>query len=185
MNQENAIKLAICNDIGEASYDRVIIATEMCNYLNNVHKMNPKAVDMKKIESRYFIPFSKMTGDEIIYHITESDCHGNSLAAADKLLSDFRKNYITYGTLELPPRNVEDRHISPASKSKKVSKNMQLKSVNRTDDDDIEYIQKDVDAFIGSKRHSESNVEEKQRAAAVSDEDISSLDIGRGSYDGW
>ena len=38
LDQEGALKLAICNDIGEASYDRVVVAAALCDRVNELHR---------------------------------------------------------------------------------------------------------------------------------------------------
>ena len=38
LDQEGALKLAICNDIGEASYDRVVVAAALCDRVNDLHR---------------------------------------------------------------------------------------------------------------------------------------------------
>ena len=57
VDQFGAVKLAICNDIGEASYDRVVIAGKMCDSLIELHTREPSFVDMKRVEARYEMPF--------------------------------------------------------------------------------------------------------------------------------
>eukprot|EP01035_Chromulina_nebulosa_P017291 gene17291-22827_t len=75
LDQLNAIKLAICNDIGEASYDRVVIASHMCDYINDLHKNHKKYVDMNIISKRYDLDdFANMKGEEILYQLAESKC---------------------------------------------------------------------------------------------------------------
>jgi ribosome biogenesis GTPase A len=59
-DQVSALKLAICNDIGEASYDRVVVATALCNQLISLHKANPKYVNMGHIIERYKFPFNEV-----------------------------------------------------------------------------------------------------------------------------
>ena len=48
-----ALKLAICNDIGEASYDRVVVAAAMCDRIIRLSNSQKGYVDMKKIIDRY------------------------------------------------------------------------------------------------------------------------------------
>ena len=51
-DQDGATKLAICNDIGEASYDRVVVAAAMCERIIALHKKHAGYVDMTKIIDR-------------------------------------------------------------------------------------------------------------------------------------
>jgi ribosome biogenesis GTPase A len=104
-DQEAAIKLAICNDIGEASYDRITIAGEMCNKVNELFENYPKYVNMTGITKRYKIPnFHELPGDAIVHEVAARLYNGNVISAADRLLSDFRKNMLGYGSLEAPPK---------------------------------------------------------------------------------
>lgn len=100
LDQQNALKLAMCNDIGEASYDRVVVAAELCDQLNALHRTAKYYVDMSRIVDRYNLDFTKMTGDEIVYEIGQKFYKGNIISAADKLLGDFRKGLLGYGSLE-------------------------------------------------------------------------------------
>lgn len=50
-----ALKLAICNDIGEASYDRVVVAAAMCDRIIKLSNSQKGYVDMRKITERYSI----------------------------------------------------------------------------------------------------------------------------------
>jgi ribosome biogenesis GTP-binding protein YlqF len=52
VDQMGAVKLAICNDIGEASYDRVVIAGEMLESLIELYARERSFVDMKRVEER-------------------------------------------------------------------------------------------------------------------------------------
>lgn len=102
-DQEGAVKLAICNDIGEASYDRVVVAASLCDQINAVNKEYAGYIDMQRICERYKMPdFAEKNGDEILYDIATNMYQGNSVSAADKLLGDFRKGYLGGGSLEVP-----------------------------------------------------------------------------------
>ncbi|KAJ1393142.1 ribosome biogenesis GTP-binding protein YlqF [Ochromonadaceae sp. CCMP2298] len=99
-DQVSALKLAICNDIGEASYDRVVVATALCNQLIGLHKTNPKYVNMAHIIDRYKFPFNEMNGEEILYQVAQNVYRGNTISAADKILGDFRKGLLKFASLE-------------------------------------------------------------------------------------
>jgi ribosome biogenesis GTPase A len=179
LNQENAIKLAICNDIGEAAYDRVVVAAEMCNYLNQLYRQTGKQiVDMHKIENRYKLDFSKMTGDEIVYQIAETSCQGNTLSAADKLLSDFRKNMFTYASLEFPV-GVSLSSMKPRSRTQ-----MPKESSSSTTEIKREELLP-LTATAKKRVLSKAKVMNTEFDQKALDEDISALDIGRGNFDGW
>jgi ribosome biogenesis GTPase A len=103
ISQGNALKLAICNDIGEASYDRVAVAIEMCNLLKDIYSHRKANVDMRRIEERYKFSFHDKTGEEIVYQLSESSYHGNLISASDKLLGDFRRGFLGSCSLENAP----------------------------------------------------------------------------------
>ena len=112
-DQEGATRLAICNDIGEASYDRVVVAQEMCERINHIYKQYSGYIDMDKIRNRYKMPdFNKMTGEEIVDRLAQTIYKGNTISAADKLLGDFRKGYMGGGSLEAPPSITQSKSNS-------------------------------------------------------------------------
>ena len=104
--------LAICNEIGEASYDKIRVAKHMCTVLNNIYTTNPYYVDMQTIESRYKIPFHTMTSESIFNHICENYCQSDEISAANKLLGDYRKGLLGYNSLEILQHPVGSIHAN-------------------------------------------------------------------------
>lgn len=103
IDQHKAALLAICNDIGEASYDRAVIAALMCEKLIELHAKKPTYLDMSRIEERYALPFQTMKGEHIVTHIANKFFNGNTTSAADRLLGDFRKGHLGLCSMEIPP----------------------------------------------------------------------------------
>lgn len=99
-DQEVAVKLAICNDIGEASYDRVVVAAALVDLLNQMQRKAPAYTDSKKLSARYQMPLHEMSGDTAVQRIADKFYRGNDISAADRLLSDFRKGLLGGGSLE-------------------------------------------------------------------------------------
>ena len=157
LDQEGALKLAICNDIGEASYDRVVVAAAMCDLLNNLHKQHKNYVGMNKIIERYDMPFNEMTGEEIVFEVARKKYQGNSISAADKLLGDFRKGFLGYGSLEAPKSNniISDKRNND----------------NNDNNDNI------------NTRYSNDAMNAADTYTPKPQQ--TNLDIGKGSYDGW
>ena len=94
-NQENAIKLAICEDIGEASYDNQRVAAAMVDLI----------VDLgfgSTLESRYKIDPISMTGESYVYELGNK-YKGDKERAARQLLNDFRTGLIGTIPLEFVP----------------------------------------------------------------------------------
>eukprot|EP01039_Chlorochromonas_danica_P002833 gene2833-3092_t len=152
---DNAVKLAICNDIGEASYDRVVVAAAMVNYLKTLHSERPgRYVSMRRIIERYDLPaFLSLTGEEVVYRVAEKNYRGNVISAADKLLGDFRKNLLGFGSLEAPPLSA-----------------FPLREL-------VEEQEQEEEVVMGE--------EEEEGMVELSEASLSDLDIGKGNYDGW
>ncbi len=95
-NQEDAIKLAICEDIGEAAYDNQAIAAAFVDLLV---KLNSDRI----LQSRYTLDPVAMTGEEYIEKLGETRYQGDKERAALQLLNDFRKGIMGAIALEFPP----------------------------------------------------------------------------------
>ena len=104
VNQETALKLAICNDIGHASYDVQVVAAKLLDYLKTLFEENHKYVDLTKISKRYNLPLSDFTGEAYLYEIAQVIYRGNMYSAADRVIADFRKGYFGNIALEYPPK---------------------------------------------------------------------------------
>ena len=160
-DQRSALKLAICNDIGEASYDRVVVAGAMCNELNRLHKSHHSYVSMKTIKDRYGMPFTDMSGEEIVYEVADKNYKGNLISAADKLLGDFRKGLLGYGSLEAP---TDVSTFYGADYKSKLSKRAKKNE---------EKVEAEVKAIVTEK------------VAEKSNDNVNIVDVGRGNYEGW
>eukprot|EP01034_Spumella_vulgaris_P032350 gene32350-39940_t len=99
-DQAVALKLAICNDIGDASYDRVLVAGAMCDLLKTLAKQRSDFVDVAIINNRYKLPFMDLPGSEMVRLLAQKQCQGDEMSAADKLLTDFRKGVFGFSSLE-------------------------------------------------------------------------------------
>jgi ribosome biogenesis GTPase A len=157
LTQQSALALAICNDIGEASYDRVVVAAAMCERVISLHKTHRTYVDMRRIKLRYELPFDEMTGEEIVYTVADKFYHGNQISAADRLLGDFRKNLMGYGSLEATPKKSK---TEGAEGGRKEGESRSL---------------------VSEKESSKEEMGEKKVEAGV----VRGLDVGRGDYEGW
>ena len=97
---KGAYLLAMCNDIGEASYDRVVVASALCDQINIIHRKHQTHVNMRRINERYKFSFDELTGEEIVYKLAADVYQGNQVSAADKILGDFRKGLMGECSLE-------------------------------------------------------------------------------------
>ena len=95
-DQEAAMKLAICDDIGQAAYDNVLVAAEAVDLLI---KLNAK------LSSRYVIdPQTVSSGIEYIHQVaTLNKFQGDLDKVARLILYDFRKGKLGAIALEMPP----------------------------------------------------------------------------------
>ena len=91
-NQSDAMKLAVCNDIGTASYEPDLAAMALCDYINEIYRYNHQYVDMELLENRFKIPFYSMTGYDIVSSFAARAFHDDITLAANKILTDFRKS---------------------------------------------------------------------------------------------
>mgnify|MGYP000187313693 CR=1 FL=1 len=145
------------------------MAAELCNLLNAVHAQQFRYVDMPRILARYDIPFNKMTGEEIVYEITQKLYLGNSVSAADKILGDFRRGFMGKISLEIPPMLLSSGNGRDVRGTAVQRKHLE-------DDDDkeagegVEVREVEVEG---------DNDSYKKRKLSLD------LDIGKGNYDGW
>ena len=100
LSQRTAIRLAICNDIGGASYDKTLAASALCNEVNRVYGEKPQYIDMTRIRDRYKMPFDEMNGEDIVHRVAEMMCEGCTISASTKLLSEYRSGALGKVSLE-------------------------------------------------------------------------------------
>ncbi len=102
-NQEAAIKLAICEDIGEASYDNQRVATELVELINYLQDTSGGLVTGSWLRSRYGLDATAMTGEDYLVALANERNQGDVERTARHLLNDFRKGLLGPIPLELPP----------------------------------------------------------------------------------
>lgn len=95
-DQEAAIKLAICDDIGEAAYDLQNTAAALIELL--------KALDHTNIlNNRYHFPIGTLTGSAYVAILAEKRHKNDQERTSRELLNDFRKGFLGKIPLENPP----------------------------------------------------------------------------------
>lgn len=95
-NQQDAVKLAICEDIGQGAYDNQLVAAAAVDLL--------KTLDFAHIlESRYHLDPHSMTGEEYIHELSDRLYKGDKERVARQMLYDFRTGNLGQIPLELPP----------------------------------------------------------------------------------
>lgn len=94
-NQEDAVKLAICEDIGAASYDNQLVAAAMVDLIVKLDFGNI-------LKSRYGVDIESLTGEAYLHTVAEKRYQGDKERVARQLLRDFRTGAIGAIPLELP-----------------------------------------------------------------------------------
>ncbi|OCR02704.1 ribosome biogenesis GTPase YlqF [Oscillatoriales cyanobacterium USR001] len=102
-NQEDAKKLAICEDIGEAAYDNQGIAAAMVDLLTYLEATSEGLVSVSGLKSRYELDTSFFTGETYLHELAKLSYNGDVERAARKMLNDFRTGLLGQLALELPP----------------------------------------------------------------------------------
>lgn len=99
-DQEAALKLAICDDIGEAAYDNQRVAASLVDLLKQLQNTAP-------LESRYGLGANQLTGEGYLRDLAQQKVQGNQERAARQVLNDFRKGTLGAISLEVPPADDE------------------------------------------------------------------------------
>lgn len=99
-NQEAAMKLAICDDIGEASYDNQRAAIEMIELLQS---LDGKVNTLAGLRSRYELDPASISAESYLETLAANRYQGDIERTARKLLTDFRQGQLGAIPLELPP----------------------------------------------------------------------------------
>lgn len=102
-NQENAVKLAICDDIGEASYDNYLVAAELIDFLTYLEATSDGLVSLDLLKSRYELDPTSTNGQEYLPALAQLKHRGDLERTVRQVLTDFRKGLLGALPLELPP----------------------------------------------------------------------------------
>lgn len=94
--QEDALKLAICEDIGEAAYENQQVAVALIELLQDFNLQH-------LLGSRYQLEFNSSSGDIYLQELAEHRHKGDIERTARQMLNDFRKGLLGNIALELPP----------------------------------------------------------------------------------
>lgn len=101
-NQEAALKLAICDDIGEASYDNQKVAAAFVDIVGEIQEKAPEVLPENPFLSRYKLESTPYSGEEYLYALAEHKYQGDVERSARTILSDYRKGLLGQFPLELP-----------------------------------------------------------------------------------
>jgi ribosome biogenesis GTPase A len=95
-DQQAALKLAICDDIGEAAYDNQRVAAGLINLLKDLQTATV-------LRSRYDLDPAGLSSEDYLHTLAKQRYQGDVERAARQLLNDFRKGNLGAIALEYPP----------------------------------------------------------------------------------
>ena len=103
-DQQAALRLALCDDIGQAAYDDELVAQAFLKMLLELQSQSSSGVNVAGLETRYGIPMAGETEDPAYGLEAAAARHtsGDSSRMAQRLLDDFRKSALGSIALELP-----------------------------------------------------------------------------------
>lgn len=103
-DQTVAVKLAICDDIGEASYTPELVAAA---FLDLIRQVEPKSATV--LTQRYELQDLEAPGSILLDELARSRYRRDQHRAAHQVLNDYRKGLLGSLALECPP---EDSPVS-------------------------------------------------------------------------
>ncbi len=103
-DQSAALKLAICDDIGQAAYDTEQVAIKFMILLERLEHIKESGVKSMYLQKRYGILLNENTKDKSSWLLSAAKRHtsGDTARMSQRLLDDFRKNLLGNISLELP-----------------------------------------------------------------------------------
>ncbi len=103
-DQNAALKLAICDDIGQAAYDTELVAINFINLLRQLENIKEAGIKSMCLQNRYGTFFNDSMKDTSSWLLSAAERHtsGDTMRMSQRLLDDFRKNLLGNITLELP-----------------------------------------------------------------------------------
>ena len=102
-DQQAALKLALCDDIGQAAYEVDSTAIQLLKMIKELGKQKEAGVTLGILQKRYGLAFNR-NDDPHEWLITAAQRHtsGDTTRMAQRLLDDFRKTLLGLISLELP-----------------------------------------------------------------------------------
>ena len=101
-DQDAAIKLAICDDIGEAAYDMQRVAAALVDRLKQLQETVPDMMPDAPLQARYEVEIGDLTGESYVEALANQRHQGDVERTARQILNDFRKGFLGAIPLELP-----------------------------------------------------------------------------------
>tara|TARA_B100000700_G_scaffold285854_1_gene340203 strand:+ start:253 stop:1116 length:864 start_codon:yes stop_codon:yes gene_type:complete len=103
-DQNAALKLAICDDIGQAAYDSEQVAINFMNLLQKLESNKKSGIKSMCLQERYGIFFDESIQNKSSWLLSAAKRHtsGDTIRMSQRLLDDFRKNLLGNISLEVP-----------------------------------------------------------------------------------
>ncbi|MEP0910317.1 ribosome biogenesis GTPase YlqF [Leptolyngbya sp. GB1-A1] len=102
-DQDAALKLAFCDDIGQAAYDNQRVAAALVDRIKQILHQSPNLFAEEPLRDRYTLALQPRTGESFVADLAEARYQGDKERAANQILNDFRKGILGAIPLELPP----------------------------------------------------------------------------------
>ncbi len=99
-DQAAALKLAICDDIGEASYDTQRTAAAFLDVLKDLSRAADEYDDI--LQARYGLALNDYTGESYVAAVAATKFQDNAERTAKRILNDFRTGLLGQWVLEWP-----------------------------------------------------------------------------------
>lgn len=102
VSQDKAIRLAICDDIGQAAYDYQVVAGLMIDELNQVVETHPQFFDFDTLKKRFGVDPTNMSGECFLYEAAKRINKGDIERTAVRLLTELRSGALGPVAFEAP-----------------------------------------------------------------------------------
>lgn len=103
VRQDVALRLAICDDIGQAAYDKQVVAGMMIEELKRVNQdLGDGFFDTTLLKERFKVDPLDYTGEEYLWRVADKLYNGDAERTAMRLLTEFRNGTLGNVGLETP-----------------------------------------------------------------------------------
>jgi ribosome biogenesis GTPase A len=102
-DQDAALKLSICDDIGEAAYDTQRTAAAFFDLLKGLEHIQSKETYRTILQGRYGLDLNDYTGEGFVAQLATQKFQDNIERTAKRILNDFRTGLLGQWALEWPP----------------------------------------------------------------------------------
>jgi ribosome biogenesis GTPase A len=104
-NQDAALKLAICDDIGEAAYDTQRTAASFLDLLKGMEQHQGSDTYAPILQGRYGVALGDHTGEGFVAEVAAQKFQNDVERTAKRILNDFRTGLLGAWVLEWPAQN--------------------------------------------------------------------------------